>query len=216
MIRKPRRFNLGDLMILVAALAVASMGVRSLWLGHLAGRGVIAAKQMAYDRLLVTAMLSACATPLTVACLAFRVRRPRPPWRRVAIQPGTAAMLACLVIFAARTLELTAALVSPDLYQPFGPPVMGHASSIHFSETSSLVLVKTGNLGGVISWIEPFGCHTTLIAGFVSPCGGAVAAVWTVLALSGRWRPERSWIDRLGRALAMLWIMLSVLAAIPV
>jgi hypothetical protein len=36
--------------------------------------------------------------------------------------------------------------------------------------------------------------------------GGAVAAVWTALALGGRWRPERSWPDRLGLVLGLYWI----------
>lgn len=38
------------------------------------------------------------------------------------------------------------------------------------------------------------------------PVGPAVAAAWLALVLSGRWRPERGWIDRLGRGLGALWI----------
>jgi hypothetical protein len=211
-----RRFSLGDLMIMIAAIAASIMGMRSLWLGHLAGRGVIASKQMTYDRLLVAAMLSACATPLTVACLAFRIRRPRPAWRRVAIRPGTAAMLACVVIFAARTLEVTASLISPDVYSFAGLTEFGRASPIQFGDSVHVVLIRSMNREGVIGSIEPFGCHSTLVASFASPCGPAVAAVWLVLALSGRWRPEKSWIDRLGRLLGAMWIMISALAAIPV
>jgi hypothetical protein len=36
----------------------------------------------------------------------------------------------------------------------------------------------------------------------------AVAASWTLLALSGRWRAERSWVDRAGRVVGWLWILL--------
>jgi hypothetical protein len=36
--------------------------------------------------------------------------------------------------------------------------------------------------------------------------GCAVGAVWLVLWLGGRWRAERSWIDRLGRGLGAYWI----------
>ncbi len=216
MTRTPRRFSLGDLMILIASLGVAMVGVRSIWLGHLAGRGVIATKQIAYDRLLVTAMLSAIATPLTIACLAFRLRRPRPVWRRAAIQPGTAAMIACLVIFLLRTIEVAASLNLPDSYRPFGTVEFGRASPVQFNESTHVILMRAMDQGGVIGWIEPFACHTTLVASFSSPCGSAVAAVWVLLALSGRWRPEKSWIDRVGRLLGVLWILISFLTAIPV
>jgi hypothetical protein len=36
--------------------------------------------------------------------------------------------------------------------------------------------------------------------------GTAVLSAWTVLLLGGRWRTERSWIDRSGRALGLCWI----------
>jgi hypothetical protein len=34
----------------------------------------------------------------------------------------------------------------------------------------------------------------------------AVAGAWLTLLMAGWWRPERSWIDRLGRALGFTWI----------
>ena len=33
-----------------------------------------------------------------------------------------------------------------------------------------------------------------------------VAGAWLTLAASGHWRSERSWIDRLGRALGTYWL----------
>lgn len=36
----------------------------------------------------------------------------------------------------------------------------------------------------------------------------AVAVVWCVLLVSGRWRPARAWPDRLGRAVGWAWIAL--------
>lgn len=36
--------------------------------------------------------------------------------------------------------------------------------------------------------------------------GLAVACGWMLLLVSGRWRPERSWIDRAGRVLGWFWI----------
>jgi hypothetical protein len=34
----------------------------------------------------------------------------------------------------------------------------------------------------------------------------AILGGWLVLALSGSWRPEPTWIDRAGRGLAFAWI----------
>jgi hypothetical protein len=36
----------------------------------------------------------------------------------------------------------------------------------------------------------------------------AIAAAWLILALSGRWRPERTWVDRLGCLIGLAWIAL--------
>lgn len=61
----------------------------------------------------------------------------------------------------------------------------------------SLVTAYMGDGAGLISWAAP-----------------AVAGAWLVLALSGRWRPERGWIDRLGRALGASWLALDILNSI--
>jgi hypothetical protein len=42
------------------------------------------------------------------------------------------------------------------------------------------------------------------VAGFV------VAGSWIALFLAGRWRPERSWIDRLGRLIGWFWIAAAI------
>jgi hypothetical protein len=42
----------------------------------------------------------------------------------------------------------------------------------------------------------------------------AVVGAWMTLALSGRWRPERCWIDRAGRVAGAYWITVAVLLAV--
>ena len=42
--------------------------------------------------------------------------------------------------------------------------------------------------------------------GLPEAIGPAVATAWIGLALSGGWRSERSWVDRLGRLLGAVWI----------
>jgi hypothetical protein len=209
--RKTRRFGLSDLMILIAAIALATMTLRNLWQGMTAGPGEYY-RSVTPNRLIIATVLSACATPMTLACLAFRVRGPRPPWRRIAIQPGTAALLVCAVIFAFQIVEVAITLSLPKVDMLGGTRV----SPIRFGESISLVVMKSTLGNGVIGHLEPIGCFGILTVSLASPCGPAVAAVWLVLALSGRWRPERSWIDRPGRLLGATWILISVLATFPV
>jgi hypothetical protein len=40
--------------------------------------------------------------------------------------------------------------------------------------------------------------------------GMAVLAAWVALVAGRRWRPEPSWVDRLGRALGLLWILIAL------
>ncbi len=47
------------------------------------------------------------------------------------------------------------------------------------------------------------------------PVGPAVEGAWLVLALSGRWRADPGWVDRLGRFLGCLWIGWSLFWLIP-
>ncbi len=208
---KTRRFNLGDLMILVAAVALASMTLRELWRGLAVGNGTYY-WSVTPGRLLVAAALSACATPLTLACLAFRLRRPRPTWRRLAIQPGMAALVACSVLFAAEAAEVTASLAWPKVEIFSGTSV----SAIQFGESTSLVVMRSTLGNGLVGHVEPIGCFGVLTVAFAAPCGPAVAAVWLVLALSGRWRAEKSWIDRLGRLIGATWILISLLVVFPI
>ena len=43
--------------------------------------------------------------------------------------------------------------------------------------------------------------------------GVAVAACWLLLALGGRWHPEPSWIDRVGRGLGIYWMTMILITA---
>ena len=49
-----------------------------------------------------------------------------------------------------------------------------------------------------------------LMLGSLSGAGTAVGAVWVSLLLGGRWKAERSWIDRLGRVIGIGWMALAL------
>lgn len=44
------------------------------------------------------------------------------------------------------------------------------------------------------------------LVSYTPEAGFAVAGAWLALALGSHWRPEPSWIDRLGRGVGWLWI----------
>ena len=46
----------------------------------------------------------------------------------------------------------------------------------------------------------------------IDECGFSVAVAWLTLTLGGRWRPEPSWIDRMGRVLGFYFIAIIPLA----
>jgi hypothetical protein len=209
MARQTRRFGMGDLMILIAAIGAASWSTKSLWLGLTEGP-LKSWWPSTPARLVFATMLSACAMPMTLACIAFRLRQPRPPWRRLSIQPGASALIACSMVFAARMLEVAAAFHSPT-----GGPMLEKAYSIRVSDSGYLAFVRLHDGNGAIGAVQVGGCFSVLVASYAYPCGYAVAATWLVLATSGRWRPEKSWIDRLGRVLGIVWISITILTAPP-
>jgi hypothetical protein len=49
---------------------------------------------------------------------------------------------------------------------------------------------------------------------FLFATGMAVAGAWTVLAASGRWRPEWGVLDRVGQLLGLLWIAMGPLVTL--
>lgn len=63
-------------------------------------------------------------------------------------------------------------------------------------------------LAGFVTFLEAnyFGANL----GIEATVGGAVAAAWALLAVGGWWAPERSWIDRLGRAVGACWIAVAL------
>jgi hypothetical protein len=116
----------------------------------------------------------------TLAYFPLRLRQPRPPWRRVARQPG---MVACCAIVLA--VALSALRVLSTAMEP------GRATAL--SGNNLFVMVVS---------------HIVI--------AHSVAAAWMALVLATGWRPERSWIDRMGRALGTFWLVaLAILSCLP-
>ena len=216
--RRTRRFGLADMLILIAALGAGMYGARELW-------RMLDEKPGSYwtsvtpSWLMAAAMAASVATPMTLACLAFRLRDPRPPRRRLWTQPGTAAMLACTLLFVVKSVEVAGAFARRDVNE-----LAGQAARVRVSDTTYLIHVGPSPLllmGGSVPtsngvlWSYDAGCWGIQMAAFSAPCGFTVAAIWLLLGLSGRWRPEKSWIDRLGRLLGVVWIACAIAVSVP-
>lgn len=135
-----RRFNLGDGMIVTAALAVWLGSLRWLSPGHRTSEGLLFAFLWSMPVLLLA---------FTAAYLGFRIRTPRPPRRELLRQPGMLGGLSALA-------SLVVAVVLNTWWSPLAVPgtVLG----------TWVVMASRGGLRPEGGWIDRLG--RTLAAGW--------------------------------------------------
>jgi hypothetical protein len=118
----------------------------------------------------------------TYAALILRLRGPRPGIRRLARQPGFAALLTAVVCSAYAWLDG----LTHGIWELANPDHKGHPLED-----------LTGSLSQLFDGVWDL--------------GAAVSAVWAFMALGQICRREPSWIDRLGRILGGGWIAATAL-----
>ncbi|MGO9466671.1 MAG: hypothetical protein ACLQIB_51640 [Isosphaeraceae bacterium] len=193
----PRKFLLSDAIVLVAATAIGLAVFKPYHeaLGPLRWTGPIGPATRFIGLIqgswgcLVRAFPFAMAW--TLAILVLRLRRPRARWRRLIRQPGLVAGLAAVLVCAWRLAGFATMYA-----RVFGDPGLA-VFNVRF----------TGGIGGFVAGMP--GWLVFDLDHFVNTMamiGVAVAASWVFLLVSRQWRPERSWIDRAGRALGWFWI----------
>jgi hypothetical protein len=189
-IPKPRTFTLVDAMALVAATAVGIAGTQHgwkywsyAWFWNL-DRGWTADAILRRFPTLLALGLPALLV-FTATILALRLRHPRPTFRRLFFQPGTAACVAALLVVAVETAGHVVATLQFNYSRGYLDKYLEFVSTYSgfFGEFATIVLVRMPN-----------------------PVGHAVMATWVILLLSGRWRSEPTWIDRAGRILGFAWL----------
>jgi hypothetical protein len=187
----PRRLDIWDALILVIATAVGFV-LRS----ATAASG--AEEPSPGDGSVILGGIDAARPFLvtwTLTFLILRLRRPHPRWRMMARQPGMAAcgvatlvLIGLIVGICPEPIFISAAPGS----SPVAAPAPGAPVPARLSRARALL--------------------SSLRANF--PCTAyaedASAGAWLIMALGGWWRPERSGIDRLGRALGAAWIAVMV------
>lgn len=96
-----RRFTIADGMVLIAASAFGMLLARAVLPGLQSLTAAIRSTlgsglgPFQISHWWAQELGSCLVVPLMLATIALRLRGPRPPWRRVAVQPGFAACLAC-------------------------------------------------------------------------------------------------------------------------
>ncbi|AGA28428.1 hypothetical protein [Singulisphaera acidiphila] len=189
--RTGRTFGLVDAMAFIAAIAAGFASYR-VCIERWAGLGPIPFSrqpdlwpiEFLYG---FTTWVPLWLAPWTVALLLLRFRQPRPCLRRLVRQPGFVADVAASLVLTVGVVAIVLVLVLRCL------------------PTSRLVF------WGASSWPLFFRCAFDLQ--LPTLMGAAVAVGWSMLCLGGRWRPERSWLDRLGRALGYCWVALLLINA---
>jgi hypothetical protein len=181
---KPRPFGLTDAMILVVAVAAGLSVNRLNWAGFVdRWRQPIDAHDSIETFLALVAPQLAAGT---IATLVLRMRNPRPSFRRIAREPGSAACtvaLAAFVVIACWVGLITA---------------MGR--SVEFSEHLTKAGVHTYGSAAL------YPLSGRILVAYGDRIAFAIAGAWLAVCLSGRWRPEPTWLDRLGRTMGWLWL----------
>ena len=194
-LKADRPFTLLDAMILVGSAALG-MGVTrwldptgSLWALIKAIASNFAWEWNLFDQavpgLLIFAMPAA--VTMTLGVLALRLRKPRPRWRRLARQPGIVAYFA-----------LALSWVAAGAYAVVG--ALSNVPTVATPATAPGLPPGTSFAWVLLSYHQEFTVLGSVLAGF------AVVVAWATMILVGRWRPEPTWLDRLGRLVGVAWM----------
>jgi hypothetical protein len=190
-----RRCTLLDVMALIAATAVGFSLARTY------SQAVLGNDLKPYPflpRVLLTIwayLLAILPVPAmwSIAVLGLSLRRPRRDLRRLTRQPGFVACGAVTLVSAIRLMGFLT-LLARTLGNRF------YTMSIAVGDTFSVTVSYPGPVNSATVYNSAY---------FASSAFGmsmAVAAAWLLLTVSGRWRSEPAWLDRLGRGLGAYWI----------
>ena len=142
-------------------------------------------------------LASPFAAAWTLAILGLRLRRPRARWSRLVRQPGLVAGLMAAFVLVVR-LPGFATMCARVLGQP----------NLAVRNVTGIGGGGVGRGGGCFMGLPPgyLWFDTDHFLNTMAMIGVAVGSSWILLLVSGRWRPEPSWIDRAGRVLGWFWI----------
>jgi hypothetical protein len=167
-----REFTVSDALALVAAAALGAALLRptlAYWFNpeNYPDSNNSRARQISWSVCRALACMLPFLTCLTPVLLLLRLRRPRPPLRRLFGQAGAVACAAATFAIATDAVWVLSLLAAGSTY------------------------------------LSP----ETLFPNFEPHVGFAVLGGWSVLALRGWGRSDRSWIERAGKATGVAWLL---------
>jgi hypothetical protein len=199
----PRKFLLSDAIVLVAATALGLAVVKPYYAAMTPLRWIppfsFSSRFLGWIEVIWVCLVLASpfAMVWTLAILGLTVGRPRAPWRRLVRQPGLVAGLMAALVLGVR-LPGFATMCARVMGQP----------NLGVRNVTGVGGEGIGRGGGAFMglpsgylWFDADHFLNTM-----AMIGVAVGSGWMLLLVSGRWRPERSWIDRAGRVLGWFWI----------
>jgi hypothetical protein len=190
-----RRFTLLDGMIAIGAIALGLAPLQWMGLGEESMESLgsmnspfLSATYLDDLVMVSLTLVTPSAMAMTMSFLVLRLRQPRLRWCRLVRQPGTVASLALVLswLFAGAFASI---ILVGDMT---GKPIMASTGGPY--------------VFGFRDWVQSFTIYSPPLGGF------AVVVAWSTQRLLGRWRAEASWVDRLGRLVGVVWIVIGIVA----
>jgi hypothetical protein len=182
----PRVFTLFDAIVMVAATGSGFALFKVMQIRYLAGFGRSLLVMIPVG---VTETMIPFLTMWSLAVAGLSLRQPRQPFRKLARQPG---MIACCAAMLPLVIELVAIIVGELILPPNA--VVGRTIPPYVIRSLPRRIMHDVRGSMVLQ----------------ANAGGTVAVAWLILALAGMWKSEKSWLDRFGRVLGILWITVNI------
>ena len=182
----PRKFRVTDGLILVAATAV----------------GLAASRAITPDELTVERIWESATKPQQGGWSLLFIAQFTAELSSIAAVPSLATWtLACLLLRLTRPRPPWRRLSR----QPGWMACLIATTAIGLTAAVSLIArVTAGETYNDLAWLD-----WQVMIGSIQT-GMAVFWCWATMSLSGRWRPESSWIDRLSRLLGLFWLTVAL------
>jgi hypothetical protein len=133
----------------------------------------------------------------TLALFFLRLRAPSPPRRALTRQPGLIASAVAILVLSVEFCAILVRWAVTWSWTALGPAESPGGQSFRAAALFHMSLLDL--------W-------QSVSVGFLESTSAAhgIAGAWLIMALGGWWRPERTAIDRLGRAIGLAWIAIMV------
>ncbi len=223
-VRDRRRFTLLDMMVLVAAtavgLALGQVGWPRVAVPPPPLRSVPTLGGFSLSRVYqpgIRTSVAGSTRPTRTVLLSTATSYPSTAWMDPAVH-RIGPFIPCLAAWSGALLLIRFRGPRPRRRRLLGQPgLVAAVAALVVLTLESILLVGAAWADGRFQAISVASRATFAANGTVllaHHAGWAVVVAWLTLALTGRWRSEPSWVDRWGRVLGLIWIVVGPLASL--